>query len=71
MKQIKRIGIDLAKSVFQVHGVDAHENVVLRRQVTRAKLRAFFAQCPPCQIGMEAWRRHYGLGLASWGTRCA
>jgi transposase len=54
MKQVKRIGIDLAKSVFQIHGVDAHENVVLRRQVRRAKLRAFFAQCPPCHIGMEA-----------------
>jgi len=66
MKQIKRIGIDLAKSVFQVHGVDAHENVVLRKPLKRAKLRAFFAQCPACQIGMEAcgsahyWARELG-----------
>ena len=66
MKQIKRIGIDLAKSVFQLHGVDAHGHGVLRRQVKRAQLSAFFAQCPPCHIGMEAcgsahyWARELG-----------
>ena len=65
MKQIKRIGVDLAKNVFQVHGVDHHERVVLRRALSRAKLREFFAQLPPCLIGMEAcgsahyWAREF------------
>ncbi len=54
MKQIRRIGVDLAKNVFQVHGVDSHERVVLRRALSRTKLRGFFAQLPPCLIGMEA-----------------
>ncbi|HKJ21591.1 MAG TPA: IS110 family transposase [Gammaproteobacteria bacterium] len=54
MKQIRRIGVDLAKNVFQVHGVDSHEQVVVRRALSRAKLREFFAQLPPCLIGMEA-----------------
>jgi len=54
MKEIKRIGIDLAKSVFQAHGVDAHEHVALRKRLTRGRVLAFFAQLPPCQIGMEA-----------------
>ncbi|MGA7799331.1 MAG: IS110 family transposase, partial [Gammaproteobacteria bacterium] len=47
MKQIRRIGVDLAKNVFQVHGVDSHERVVLRRALSRTKLRGFFAQLPP------------------------
>jgi transposase len=51
---IRTIGLDLAKNVFQVHGVDAQGKVVLRKQVARASLAAFFANLPPCLVGMEA-----------------
>lgn len=51
---IKRVGIDLAKQVFQLHGVDRQDKVVLRRQLRRNQLLSFFATLPPCLIGMEA-----------------
>jgi transposase len=51
---IKRIGIDLAKQVFQLHGVDSHEKVVLRKQLPRKKMLAYFQSLAPCLIGMEA-----------------
>lgn len=51
---IKRIGIDLAKQVFQLHGVDGQEKVVLRKQLRRAQLLDYFKKLPPCLIGMEA-----------------
>jgi len=51
---IKRIGIDLAKQVFQVHGVDGQEKVVLRKQLRRAQMLDYFKTIPPCLIGMEA-----------------
>jgi transposase len=52
--KITRIGIDLAKNVFQVHGVDHHGKTVLQKQLSRAKVGAFFAGLSPCLIGMEA-----------------
>ncbi len=51
---IKRIGIDLAKQVFQLHGVDGQEKVVLRKQLRRAQLLDYFKKLPPCLVGMEA-----------------
>src|SRR5215213_2788255 len=48
------IGLDLAKHVFQVHGVDRNGNVVLRRRLRRAEVLAFFSSLPPCLVGMEA-----------------
>jgi transposase len=54
MEQPTIIGIDLAKSVFQVHGVGADGTVVLRRQLRRAQVLAFFSRLQPCLIGMEA-----------------
>jgi transposase len=51
---IKRIGIDLAKQVFQVHGVDNQEKPVLRKQLRRAQMLNYFQKLPPCLIGMEA-----------------
>ena len=51
---IKRIGIDLAKLVFQVHGVDYQGKVVLPKQLRRNQVLAFFSKLPPCLIGMEA-----------------
>jgi transposase len=52
--QITTIGLDLAKSVFQVHGIDASGQVVIRKKLRRAELLAFFEALPPCLVGMEA-----------------
>jgi transposase len=52
--KITTIGIDLAKNVFQVHGVDEHGRAVLRKQIKRAQFAQFFSNLPPCLIGMEA-----------------
>ena len=52
--KITTVGIDLAKDVFQVHGVDAHGKAVLRKQLKRKDVMSFFANLEPCLIGMEA-----------------
>src|SRR3974377_1468483 len=52
--QITTIGLDIAKNVFQVHGIDANEKVVVRKQLRRSQVIAFFRALPPCLIGMEA-----------------
>ena len=52
--QVTTIGLDIAKNVFQVHGIDAKEKLVVRRQLRRSQLIAFFTALPPCLIGMEA-----------------
>ena len=54
MRTITTIGLDIAKSFFQVHGVDAEGNVVLRRQLKRRYVLAFFEKLPPCLVGIEA-----------------
>lgn len=54
MGQVVTIGLDIAKSVFQVHGVDADGVVVIRQKLTRARLLSFFAKLEPCLIGIEA-----------------
>jgi len=61
---ITTVGIDLAKLVFQVHGVDAHGKVTLRKQLKRAQVITFFTQLSPCLIGMEACG-----GAHYWGRR--
>jgi transposase len=52
--QLTTIGLDIAKNVFQVHGVDRHGKVVLRKRLSRGRVLAFFANLPPCLIGLEA-----------------
>src|SRR6266571_1514470 len=52
--QVTAIGLDIAKNVFQVHGIDAAEKVVVRKQLRRSQVMAFFEALPPCLIGMEA-----------------
>jgi transposase len=52
--QVTTIGLDIAKNVFQVHGVDQRGRVVLRKRLARAKLLAFFSNLPRCRIGLEA-----------------
>lgn len=54
MGQLVTTGLDIAKSAFQVHGVDAGGEVVVRRQVRRAQLLKFFADQPACLVGIEA-----------------
>src|SRR5512143_1860303 len=52
--QITTIGLDLAKSVFQVHGVDATGQAVVRKSLRRSQVLPFFAKLPPCLVGIEA-----------------
>jgi transposase len=54
MKTIATLGVDLAKDVFHLHGVDARGHTVLERRITRRKLPEFIATLPACFIGMES-----------------
>lgn len=54
MDQVVTIGLDIAKSVFQVHGVDAQGGVVVRQRLTRSRMLAYFAKKAPCLVGIEA-----------------
>jgi transposase len=54
MHNITTVGFDLAKNVFQVHGVNAEGTAVLRRQLRRAQVTEFFKKLPACLVGMEA-----------------
>jgi transposase len=54
MGEVSTIGLDIAKSVFQVHGVDVDGAVVIRKRITRAKVVEFFAALAPCLVGIEA-----------------
>jgi transposase len=67
--KVTAIGLDLAKNVFQVHGVDERGQAVLRRQLKRAQVLEFFARLEPCLIGMEACAtaHHWGRKLAALG----
>ena len=71
MEQVTTIGLDLAKRVFQAHGVDASGAVVLRRQLKRRQVVAFFTKLPSCLIGMEACgtAHHWGRTLQALGHR--
>ena len=68
MQMITTIGLDIAKSVFQVHGVDAAGEVVIRRQLKRRYVLAFFQKLSPCLVGIEACASsHYSARTS--GTR--
>ncbi len=54
MHTVTTIGLDIAKSVFQVHGIDAEGKVIIRRQLKRRYVLAFFQKLPPCLVGIEA-----------------
>ena len=54
MQAITTVGLDIAKSVFQVHGIDAGGQVVIRRQLKRRYVLTFFQKLPPCLVGIEA-----------------
>jgi transposase len=63
------IGLDLAKSVFQLHGVDANGLAILRRQLRRSQVLAFFGRPGPCLVGMEACSgaHHWARELTALG----
>ncbi len=66
MLEVSIIGLDIAKHVFQAHGVDSTGHAVLRRKISRTKLLPFFAAQPPCRVVLEAcggahhWARELG-----------
>ncbi len=67
--KITTVGIDLAKNVFQVHGIDERGKPVLRKQLRRTQVAKFFGNLPPCVIGMEACAsaHHWGRTLQQFG----
>lgn len=69
MQTVAIIGVDIAKSVFQVHGVDASGQTVIRRQLRRRYFLAFFEKLPPCLIGIEACAssHHWSRELSALG----
>jgi transposase len=69
MSEITTIGLDLAKNIFQVHGVDETGTVVVVKRLRRNQIIGFFAGLPPCLIGMEACAtaHHWARGLAALG----
>ena len=73
MQSITTIGLDIAKSVFQVHGVDAAGQVVMRRQLKRRRVLAFFEKLPPCLVGIEACAssHHWSRELRALGHNAA
>ena len=60
---ITTIGVDLAKSIFQVHGIDKRGKVVVQKQLRRSKVLEFFIQLPPCLIVGIQGPGHLGSGL--------
>ena len=69
MGDITTIGLDLAKSVFQVHVVDEAGTVMMRKRLRRSKVLAFFAGITPCLVGLEACAtaHHWARELISLG----
>jgi transposase len=67
--KITTIGIDLAKNVFQIHGVDQRGKTVLKKQLKRTQMAMFFANLPPCLVGMEACAsaHHWARKLQGFG----
>lgn len=68
-QDITTVGLDLAKSVFQVHAINADGEVLVRRQLRRAEVLRFFSSLPPCLVGMEACAsaHHWGRELLALG----
>lgn len=66
MKKISTIGVDLAKRVFQIHGVDDQGNIVVKKQLQRSEVLTWFSKLEPCLVGMEScststyWAREIG-----------
>jgi transposase len=69
MQATKTVGLDIAKLVFQVHGIDADGNVVVRRQLKQRYVLTFFQKLPPCLVGIEACAssHYWSRGLQALG----
>ena len=67
MNEVITIGVDLAKNVFQVHGVDAEGDVVFRRQLRRGQMLPFFKKQSTCLVGIEACATAHSLGAGDRG----
>ena len=69
MGEVSTIGLDIAKSIFQVHGVDIAGTVAIRKRVSRAKVFEYFRDLPPCLVGIEACpsAHHWGRELQTLG----
>src|SRR5208282_3248170 len=69
MREVTTVGLDIAKSVFQVHGVDAEGTVVVQRRLTRARVLLFFEKLTPCMVGIEACAsaHHWARQLRGFG----
>jgi transposase len=69
MTEIIRVGLDLAKKAFEVHAVNAQEQIVVRRSLRRSQLLTWFAEHPRCLIGIEAYgtAKHWARGLTTLG----
>src|SRR5258707_10785844 len=69
MDEISMIGLDIAKNVFHIHGVDASGAPVLRRQLKRGQVEKFFAKLPPTLVGLEACgsAHHWGRVIGRYG----
>ena len=69
MGEVSTIGLDIAKSVFQVHGVDVAGTIVIRKRVSRAKVLEYFSELPRCLVGIEACpsAHHWGRELQALG----
>lgn len=72
MGQVTTIGLDIEKSVFQVHGVDTEGGVVIRQKLTRARLLKFFEKLGPCLVGIEACgtAHHWARERSASATTC-
>ena len=72
--QITTIGLDIAKNVFQVHGIDAAEKVIVRKQLRRGQVIAFFEALAPCLVGMRRRQRARRVPslrfLVKWARQC-
>jgi transposase len=68
---VKTVGVDLAKSVFQIHGVDRFGQIVIQTRLRRSQMAEFFVNLPPCLIGMEACgsAHYWARKLQSFGHK--
>jgi transposase len=72
MQTITTVGLDIAKSVFQVNGIDVEGKVIVRRQLKRRYVLAFFQKLPPCLVGIEVCASsQYWCRVATRGARAA
>ena len=69
MQAVTTIGLDIAKSVFQVHGIDAAGKVVVRRQLRRSRVLGFFRKLSPCLVGIEVCASAKSSGGSPGGSQ--